>query len=127
MGEPNVPTGSLETFPNPRPEREYRIEIRCPEFTSICPKTGQPDFGTLIFLYAPAGRCVELKSLKLYLQSFRDRGIFYETVVNQILDDFVAACQPRWARVTGEFTPRGGITTTVRADHGIVDETRAAH
>lgn len=103
----------LETFPNPNPGRDYTIEIVCPEFTSLCPKTGQPDFGTLTFTYTPAARCVELKSLKLYLQRYRDEGAFYETVVNRLLDDFVAACQPARCRVHGSFTPRGGITTTV--------------
>src|SRR5205807_7572617 len=103
----------LETFPNQFAGREYTIEIVCPEFTSLCPKTGQPDFGTLTFTYTPAVRCVELKSLKLYLQRYRDQGAFYETVVNRLLDDFVAACQPVRCRVVGAFTPRGGITTTV--------------
>jgi 7-cyano-7-deazaguanine reductase len=105
--------GQLETFPNPYPGREYTIEIVCPEFTSLCPKTGQPDFGTLTFTYVPAGRCVELKSLKLYLQRYRNQGAFYETVVNRILDDFVSAAQPRRCTLVGAFTPRGGITTTV--------------
>src|ERR1700741_5382312 len=90
----------LETFPNPAPGRDYTIEIVCPEFTSLCPKTGQPDFGTITFAYTPDRLCVELKSLKLYLQGFRERGIFYETAVNQLLDDFAAACPPR--RLTGE-------------------------
>jgi 7-cyano-7-deazaguanine reductase len=103
----------LETFPNPNPGRAYTIDIVCPEFTSVCPKTGQPDFGTITFSYTPGDLCVELKSLKLYLQSFRDQGIFYETAVNRLLDDFVAACHPRRCRVTGAFTPRGGISTTV--------------
>jgi 7-cyano-7-deazaguanine reductase len=105
--------GLLETFPNQYPGREYVIEIVCPEFTSLCPKTGQPDFGTITFSYTPGDRCVELKSLKLYLQRYRDQGIFYETLVNRLLDDFVAACHPRKCRVVGAFTPRGGITTTV--------------
>lgn len=103
----------LETFANPRPGRAYTIEIVCPEFTSICPKTGQPDFGTITFRYVPAARCVELKALKLYLQRYRNQGIYYEHVVNQLLDHFVAACQPRGCQVVGNFTPRGGITTTV--------------
>ena len=103
----------LETFANPNPGREYTIEIVCPEFTSLCPKTGQPDFGAITFTYTPAALCVELKSLKLYLQRYRNQGAFYETVVNRLLDDFVAACQPRCCRVVGAFTPRGGITTTV--------------
>ena len=107
----------LETFPNPNPGRDYTIEIVCPEFTSLCPVTGQPDFGTLTFTYTPDRLCVELKSLKLYLQRYRTQGVFYETVVNRLLDDFVAACRPRRCRVTGAFTPRGGITTTVTCTH----------
>ena len=107
----------LETFPNPQPGREYTIEIVCPEFTSLCPKTGQPDFGTITFTYTPAAACVELKSLKLYLQRYRTQGAFYETVVNRLLDDFVTACAPKRCRVVGAFTPRGGITTTVRCDY----------
>src|ERR1700694_2368431 len=105
----------LETFANPYPGRDYSIEIVCPEFTSVCPKTGQPDFGTITFTYTPAERCVELKSLKLYLQRFRNQGVFYEHLVNRLLDDFVAACQPARCRVVGAFTPRGGLTTTVTA------------
>ncbi len=107
----------LETFPNPCPGREYSIEIVCPEFTSLCPKTGQPDFGTLTFRYVPAEVCVELKSLKLYLQRYRNQGAFYETVVNRILDDFVKAARPRQCVLIGAFTPRGGITTTVTCRH----------
>ena len=107
----------LEVFANPNPGREYTIEIVCPEFTSLCPKTGQPDFGTITFTYVPAALCVELKSLKLYLQRYRTQGAFYETVVNRLLDDFVQACAPKRCRVVGAFTPRGGITTTVRCDH----------
>jgi 7-cyano-7-deazaguanine reductase len=103
----------LETFANQYPGRDYSIQILCPEFTSLCPKTGQPDFGNIMFVYTPADRCVELKSLKLYLQRFRNQGVFYEHVVNQLLDDFVSACQPRRCQVVGAFTPRGGITTTV--------------
>lgn len=110
-------TGGFETFPNPKPGRDYQIEIRCPEFTSVCPKTGQPDFGVLTFTYVPDQSCVELKSLKLYLQSFRNKGIFYEAAVNQILDDFVAACRPKRATVTGDFSPRGGITSTITAQY----------
>ena len=105
--------GQLETFANPNPGRDYTIEIVCPEFTSLCPKTGQPDFGTITFTYTPAALCVELKSLKLYLQRYRNEGAFYETVVNRLLDDFVAACRPARCQVVGSFTPRGGITTTV--------------
>ena len=107
----------LDTFANPQPGRDYTIEIVCPEFTSLCPKTGQPDFGTITYTYTPDGLCVELKSLKLYLQRYRDHGAFYETVVNQLLDDFVQACRPRRCRVVGAFTPRGGITTTVSCTH----------
>jgi len=114
MPAADVPAADqLETFANQYPGREYTIEIVCPEFTSVCPKTGQPDFGTLTFTYTPAARCVELKSLKLYLQRYRNQGIFYEHVVNQLLDHFVTACRPRRCRVVGAFTPRGGITTTV--------------
>jgi 7-cyano-7-deazaguanine reductase len=107
----------LETFPNPRPEREFTIEIVCPEFTSVCPKTGQPDFGTLTFRYVPGGLCVELKSLKLYLQRFRNQGIFYEAVTNQILDDFVAASRPRRCTLVSVWTPRGGISTNVTCEY----------
>lgn len=103
----------LETFPNPRPGRDYEIEIVCPEFTSVCPKTGQPDFGTLTFSYIPGDVCIELKSLKLYLQRFRNQGIFYEQVTNRILDDFVEAVKPQLAKLTSTWTPRGGISTNV--------------
>lgn len=107
----------LETFPNPRPERDYTIEIDCPEFTSVCPKTGLPDFGTITIRYVPDELCVELKSLKYYLLEYRHEGIFYEAATNRILDDLVAACSPRRMEVVGAFTARGGITTTVRAVH----------
>jgi 7-cyano-7-deazaguanine reductase len=114
MPAPDVPhRDQLKTFANHHPGRDYTIEIVCPEFTSVCPKTGQPDFGTITFTYTPDQLCVELKSLKLYLQRFRDQGIFYEHVVNRLLDDFVAACHPRRCQIRGAFTPRGGITTTV--------------
>jgi 7-cyano-7-deazaguanine reductase len=114
MAAAERPSGDqFETFANQYPGRDYNIEIVCPEFTSVCPKTGQPDFGTITFTYTPTERCVELKSLKLYLQRFRNEGIFYEHVVNRLLDDFVAACRPRRCRVVGAFMPRGGITTTV--------------
>ena len=108
-------TATLETFPNPRPERDFEIQIDCPEFTSVCPKTGLPDFGTIHITYVPGDRCIELKSLKYYLNDFRNRGIFYESVTNQILDDLVAACKPRRMKVVGDFTPRGGIKTVVTA------------
>jgi 7-cyano-7-deazaguanine reductase len=107
----------LETFKNSYPTRDYLIEIICPEFTSVCPKTGQPDFGTITFQYTPDKLCVELKSLKLYLQQFRNEGIFYENVTNRILDDLVNLLSPRWLKVTASFTPRGGITTTVTVEH----------
>jgi 7-cyano-7-deazaguanine reductase len=107
----------LETFDNEFPERDYVIEIICPEFTSVCPKTGQPDFGTLTFTYTPEKKCVELKSLKLYLQSFRNDGIFYENVTNRILDDLVAAVQPRRMKLVAAFTPRGGISTNVTVEY----------
>jgi 7-cyano-7-deazaguanine reductase len=108
----------LETFPNPRPERNFEIEIACPEFTSMCPKTGLPDFGTITIRYVPGSACLELKALKYYLLAFRNQGIFYEAATNRILDDLVAACQPKWMLVTGDFTARGGITTKVTAEHG---------
>ena len=108
----------LETFPNPRPEREFEIVISCPEFTSLCPKTGLPDFGEIRISYVPGDRCIELKALKYYMIGFRDRGIFYEAVTNQILDDLVAACQPRRMTVVGDFSVRGGIRTVVTATYG---------
>jgi 7-cyano-7-deazaguanine reductase len=108
---------TLETFPNPRPERDYEIDIRAPEFTSVCPKTGLPDFGEIRIQYVPDKKCVELKSLKYYLVEFRNKGIFYEAVTNQILDDLVALCKPRRMTVTGAFSARGGITTTVVAQY----------
>jgi 7-cyano-7-deazaguanine reductase len=106
----------LETFDNQYPGRDYTIEITCPEFTSVCPKTGQPDFGVLTFSYCPAKTCVELKSLKLYLQQFRNEGIFYEHVTNRILDDLVAVTHPTWMKLTAAFTPRGGISTRIFAE-----------
>ncbi|NVB42311.1 NADPH-dependent 7-cyano-7-deazaguanine reductase QueF [Pseudenhygromyxa sp. WMMC2535] len=111
------PSRELETFPNPRSERAYEIRFDCPEFTCLCPKTGQPDFATIRIRYSPAARCVELKSLKLYLWSFRDTGAFHEAVTNQILDDLVAAISPRWMVVEGDFMVRGGIHTVVEARH----------
>jgi 7-cyano-7-deazaguanine reductase len=110
-------SSTLETFPNPRPGRDYHIEIRCPEFTSVCPKTGLPDFGEIRISYVPDERCIELKALKYYLIEFRNRGIFYENVTNQILDDLVASCQPRRMTVVGAFSARGGITTSVTASY----------
>jgi 7-cyano-7-deazaguanine reductase len=108
---------ALETFPNPRPERDYEIAIACPEFTSMCPKTGLPDFGTISIRYVPEAACLELKALKYYLLAYRDQGIFYEAATNRILDDLVAACRPRRMTVVGDFTARGGITTTVTAEY----------
>ena len=105
----------LETFPNPKPERDYEIAIRCPEFTSVCPKTGLPDFGEIRITYTPDQRCIELKALKHYLIRFRNEGIFYENVTNRILDDLVSACRPRRMTVTGDFSVRGGISTQVTA------------
>ena len=107
----------LETFPNPRPGREFTIEIVCPEFTSVCPKTGQPDFATITYTYTPSELCVELKSLKLYLQRYRDKGIFYEAVTNQLLDDFVAVSKPVRCKVVSVWTPRGGIFTNVTCEY----------
>jgi len=107
----------LETFPNPQPGRDYEIEIRCPEFTSLCPKTGLPDFGEIHITYIPDASCLELKSLKYYLIEFRNRGIFYEQATNQILDDLVAACRPRRMTVVGDFSARGGITTAVTVEY----------
>ncbi len=112
-----MPEGTLETFPNPQPDRDYEIEIRCPEFTSVCPRTGLPDFGEIRITYVPDRQCIELKSLKYYLLGYRNRGIFYEQVTNQILDDLVAACQPRRMTVVGDFNVRGGIKTQVRATY----------
>jgi 7-cyano-7-deazaguanine reductase len=105
----------LETFANPRPQRDYEIAIRCPEFTSVCPKTGLPDFGEIRITYVPDELCIELKALKYYLIEFRNKGIFYESVTNQILDDLVGACRPRRMTVVGDFSVRGGIKTEVTA------------
>ena len=107
----------LETFPNRHPGRDYLIQHNCPEFTSLCPKTGQPDFGSIRISYVPDRLCVELKSLKLYIQSFRSQGIFYEAVVNVILDDLVGALKPRRITVEGDFHVRGGISSVVTASH----------
>ena len=110
----------LETFPNPNPERDYVIRFECPEFTCLCPRTGQPDFATIHVEYVPDALCVELKSWKLYLWSYRDEGAFHEAVTNKILDDLVAATRPRRARVEGDFKVRGGIVTVVVAEYGAV-------
>lgn len=111
------PSKELETFANPRPERDYEISMECPEFTCVCPRTGQPDFATIRIRYVPDQLCVELKSLKLYLWSYRNEGAFHEAVINKILDDFVQACQPRSMTVVGDFNMRGGIHTVVSASH----------
>jgi 7-cyano-7-deazaguanine reductase len=108
---------SLETFPNPKPERDFLIHMQIPEFTCLCPKTAQPDFATLYLDYIAERKCVELKSLKLYIWSFRDEGKFHEAVTNEILDDLVAATSPRFMRLTARFYVRGGIFTTVVAEH----------
>ena len=108
---------TLATFPNPRPERDFEVLIECPEFTSVCPMTGLPDFGTIRITYVPGARCVELKSLKYYLISFRDKGIFYESATNQILDDLVERLEPRRITVVGDFSVRGGIKTMVTASY----------
>ncbi len=108
---------TIDTFENPNPARNYVISIEIPEFTSVCPKTGLPDFGTITIDYVPDQVCIELKSLKYYFLDYRNQGMFYEMVTNKILDDLVAACQPRFMEVTGEFTARGGISTTVTATH----------
>jgi 7-cyano-7-deazaguanine reductase len=107
----------IEIFPNPNPERDYEIKMECPEFTCLCPKTGQPDFAVITITYVPDKLCVELKSLKLYLWSFRDEGGFHEKVVNQICDDLVSACKPRKVKVVGDFNVRGGIYTSVTVDY----------
>lgn len=115
---PTQPSRRIETIPNPCPERSYEISFECPEFTCLCPRTGQPDFATIRIRYGPDRRCIELKSLKLYLWSFRDEGSFHETAVNRILDDLTEAVNPRWMVVEGDFRIRGGIHTVVRAEHG---------
>lgn len=107
----------LETFDNKFPSRDYTIEIVAPEFTSVCPLTGQPDFGTIVLRYTPDQKCVELKSYKFYLQSFRNRGIFYENVTNSIFDDLVTVLQPRHLVLTAKFTPRGGISSVIEVEH----------
>jgi 7-cyano-7-deazaguanine reductase len=114
---PTKPSKTLETFPNPSPGRDYTIHFDCPEFTCLCPMTGQPDFATIRIDYVPDALCVELKSLKLYLWSYRDEGAFHEAVTNRILDDLVAAIRPRSATVTGDFAVRGGIHTIVTVRH----------
>jgi 7-cyano-7-deazaguanine reductase len=108
----------LAVFPNPAPHRDYTIKHVCPEFTSLCPETGQPDFATIDLEYIPDKTCIELKSLKLYYYSFRNEGIYYEGVVNQLLEELAGSCEPRWMRVTGNFNVRGGISSVVTAESG---------
>jgi 7-cyano-7-deazaguanine reductase len=117
LGADAGPNRDLETFPNPAPENDYAIHIRIPEFTCLCPKTGQPDFAEILVEYVPDQRCIELKSLKLYMWSFRDQGAFHEAVTNQMLADLRTRLEPRFIRVTAEFNVRGGIYTTVVAEH----------
>src|SRR5689334_11029333 len=114
---PTRPSKQLETFPNPTPKRDYRIHMEIPEFTCLCPMTGQPDFATLVLDYVPERTCVELKSLKLYVWSYRNEGAFHEAVTNRILDDLVRATQPRFMRLEARFNVRGGIYTSVFAEH----------
>lgn len=123
---PTRPNQELETFPNPNPERDYTIRSRIPEFTCLCPKTGQPDFATILLEYVPDQACIELKSLKLYIWSFRDTGAFHEAVTNQILSDLVHACQPRFMRLSADFNVRGGISTVVVAEYRQVSWNPAA-
>ena len=111
------PSKSLETFPNPHPERDYTIHMEVPEFTCLCPKTGQPDFATILLDIVPDEHCVELKSLKMYMWSFRDEGGFHEAMTNRILEDIVAAIEPRFLRITGRWNVRGGIWTNVVVEH----------
>ena len=111
------PARTLETFPNPHPGRDYTVRIRIPEFTCLCPKTGQPDFATLYLDYVPDQKCVELKALKLYVWSFRDEGAFHEDVTNRMLADLVSACEPRFMRLRAEFNVRGGVYTDVVVEH----------
>ncbi len=114
---PTKPGRDLETVPNPNPDRPYEIEIECPEFTCLCPRTGQPDFATILVSYIPGDKIVELKSLKLYLWSYRDEGLFHEALTNRVLDDLVAALAPRYLEVEADFNVRGGIHTAVRAEY----------
>jgi 7-cyano-7-deazaguanine reductase len=123
---PSQPSKDLETFDNPQPERDYTIRIRIPEFTCLCPKTGQPDFAEMTLEYVPDQHCVELKALKMYIWSFRDQGAFHEAVTNEILGDLVAATQPRFMRLSAEFNVRGGIYTTVVVEHKADDWTPPA-
>jgi 7-cyano-7-deazaguanine reductase len=114
---PSKPSADLQTFPNPNPERDYEIAFEAPEFTCLCPMTSQPDFATIRIRYVPDQKCVELKSLKLYLWSYRDEGTFHEAVTNKIANDLIAALEPRYLYVEGDFYVRGGIKTTIRVEH----------
>ncbi|MFK8115173.1 MAG: preQ(1) synthase [Rubripirellula sp.] len=121
MSESNDFRDVLEVFENPSPSRNFTIEHHCPEFTSVCPKTGQPDYGTIVFTYVPDQVCVELKSLKMYLQRFRNEGIFYEAVTNRIMDDFLAVVKPRKATVQSRWTPRGGLNSNIIVNYPEID------
>jgi 7-cyano-7-deazaguanine reductase len=121
------PSKELETFPNPEPGRDYEIQMTCPEFTCLCPRTGQPDFATLTLTYVPDRLCIELKSLKLYLWSFRDEGHFHEAVTNRILDDLVKACRPRFMKLVADFYVRGGIHTVINVTHQANDQRDTKH
>jgi 7-cyano-7-deazaguanine reductase len=114
---PSQPSTTLETFANPKPGRDYTIRMKIPEFTCLCPKTGQPDFATISVEYVPDRLCVELKSIKLYIWSYRDQGTFHEAVTNRILDDLVAACSPKTMKITADFNVRGGVYTSVVAEY----------
>ncbi len=124
---PTQPSKELETFPNPEPGRDYEIQMTCPEFTCLCPRTGQPDFATLTLTYVPDRLCIELKSLKLYLWSFRNEGHFHEAVTNRILDDLVKACRPRFMKLVADFYVRGGIHTVINVTHQANDQETAKH
>ena len=119
---PSTPSKNLDTFPNPRPGRDYEIRFDCPEFTCLCPLTGQPDFAAIRISYVPDERCIELKSLKMYLWSFRDEGAFHEKVTNRIADDIIAAIAPRRLRVEGDFAVRGGIGTVIVVEHTATEQ-----
>lgn len=114
---PSQPSTRLETFANPKPGRDYRIQMKIPEFTCLCPITGQPDFATISIEYIPDRLCIELKSIKLYMWSYRDEGAFHEAVTNKILDDMVLACSPKYMKITADFNVRGGIYTSVVVEH----------
>jgi 7-cyano-7-deazaguanine reductase len=124
---PTQPSKELETFPNPERGRDYEIQMTCPEFTCLCPRTGQPDFATLTLTYVPDRLCIELKSLKLYLWSFRNEGHFHEAVTNRILDDLVKACQPRFMKLVADFYVRGGIHTVINVTHQANDQRDTKH